>query len=182
MNDIGCGKRLNAREWTEARKMYLAGHTYEQIGEKYGIHRDTVYRRATKEGWTKKDIMELRQEAVDRSQQISVEKTANKIAELNAEMLAIGDGLLNIVKVKLNQHIADINAGNKVDMTEYKKLIDSFHTLMHDMRLQTGQTTSNNKTDVNGNVNNTEQIIYLPERDEDPADIEKRIQEGEYSE
>jgi hypothetical protein len=172
------GGTLNAREWTEARKMYLNGYTYEQIGKKYGVCLDTVYRRAKKEGWTREDLRKIRSKAMEEAERKTKEMLSNKIAKINDDLMQLGDGILNVAKAQLNACIKDLNDNKPINMADFKKLTDIYHTVTHDMRLQTGQTTSNNKNDNMNNVRNTEKIIYLPERDPDPAEIEKKINNG----
>lgn len=56
------GKRLSPAQWIEIRQKYLEGEKVTDLSKQYGVARQTIHTRVTREQW--KQPLELKQEAI----------------------------------------------------------------------------------------------------------------------
>lgn len=74
--------KANAPNWKKIKAEFIRGGISQQkLADKYGVHRSTLQGRMQREGW-----QQLREEASAKTGQKLVEKTADKEAELLAEL------------------------------------------------------------------------------------------------
>lgn len=90
-----------AAPWGRIRQGYMAGKSYKELAEKYGLKEKTIYNRASKEGWTK----EKGKIAEEVGQKIHARVVRVRVAEL--EKLIEANGKLIDTLVTLTNRAAD---------------------------------------------------------------------------
>jgi hypothetical protein len=63
MSDDKKSRGLSVEQWDECRKRRLAGATWIDLGKSYGIRRQTIMRRAMREGWSRPKSVQTAQTA-----------------------------------------------------------------------------------------------------------------------
>lgn len=88
-------------QWGRIRQSYMAGKTYKELSEKYGVSVKTIQNRASKEGWTK-EKGKIQEEVVEK---IHARVVRVRVAEL--EKLIDANGKLIDALVTLTDRAAD---------------------------------------------------------------------------
>lgn len=87
-----------AAQWGRIRQSYMAGKSYKELSEKYGVSIKTIQNRASKEGWVKekgKIKEEVGQKIHARVVRVRVEEL-EKLMEANGKLI---DGLLAMAEM-----------------------------------------------------------------------------------
>ena len=95
-----------AASWGRIRQSYMAGKSYKELSEKYGVSVKTIQNRASKEGWTK-EKGKIREEV---GQKIHERAVRVRVAEL--EKLMDANGMLIDTLVDLTSRAQDIKQQN----------------------------------------------------------------------
>lgn len=111
-----------AIDWLAIKTDYITGAgSYRQLGEKYGVKKDTIYRKANKEGWARQ--RDRQRDTVERrTLEKSAEKTAEKLAESYSEGAAQKARIKNTLLEMAENWLKD-QGGVIRDMSDYRKLV-----------------------------------------------------------
>lgn len=101
-------------DWAAMRNEYISQQTsYRKMAEKYGISLNTVFERASKEGWTA-----LRKQTTEKA----LTKAVEKVAERNVKYFTLCDRLM----AKITEFI---NEAEKLTTTDFKNLTGAIKDL-----------------------------------------------------
>ena len=93
-------------QWGRIRQSYMAGKSYKELSEKYGVSVKTIQNRASKEGWVK-EKGKIQEEV---GQKIHARAVRVRVAEL--EKLMTANGLLIDTLVDLTTKAQDVKQQN----------------------------------------------------------------------
>lgn len=111
-----------AIDWLAIKMDYIAGNgSYRQLGEKYGVKKDTIYRKAKTEQWARQ--RDRQRDTIERrTLEKSAEKSAEKLAETYSEDIArkarIKNTLLDMIEEWLKRQ-----GGSIQDVTDFRKMV-----------------------------------------------------------
>lgn len=98
-------------QWGRVRQSYMAGKSYKELSEKYGISVRTIQNRASKEGWVKEKVKiseEVGKKIHARIVRVRVEEL-EKLAEANGQLIdALVDLTTKIVSRTQNGEMTDL--------------------------------------------------------------------------
>ena len=95
-------------QWGRVRQSFMAGKSYKEISEKYGVSVKTIQNRASKEGWVK-EKGKIKEEV---GQKIHERVVRVRVREL--EKLMDANGMLIDTLVTLTERAADAEQTNKM--------------------------------------------------------------------
>ena len=79
--------------WDDIRNEYITTNiSFRGLADKYGISKDTIWKKAKKEKWSDK-----RRQKIDKSTTKTIEKTSDKAAERAANLMKATDMVLNAI-------------------------------------------------------------------------------------
>ena len=111
-----------AIDWMPIKMDYISGNgSYRQLGEKYGIKKDTIYRKAKAEQWARQ--RDKQRDTIERrTMEKSAEKAAEKLAETYSDEIArrgrIKNRLLDMIEEWL-----DGQEGCIRDVSDFRKIV-----------------------------------------------------------
>ena len=118
-------------DWLSIKTEYLNHQgSYRQLAAKYGVQKDTIYRRASREGWAK-----LRDKQRDTLERRIMEKSTEKIADKVAE--AYGDNAAARIRIKgkmlkMAEDWLDQQGGKIRDVTDFRKIVQCCLDMLSD--------------------------------------------------
>lgn len=84
-------------DWNAIKTEYITTDTsYRKLAEKYGVHKDTIHRKAKDEGWADK-----RRQQIDKTQTKILEKAVDMEVDRATKLLGVADLLLDKVKQRI---------------------------------------------------------------------------------
>lgn len=86
-----------ATPWGRVKQSFLAGATYKQLSEKYGITVRTIQNKASKEGWVKEKV-KIREEVAEKTRARVVRAKIEQLEKLIQANEKVIDGLLAIAE------------------------------------------------------------------------------------
>ena len=109
-------------DWLSIKADYITGQgTYRSLADKYGIKKDTIYRKARNEKWTRQ-----RDATRDKVERRAIEKSTEKIAEAVAQNCADTYAMRRRIKGKLlamAERWIDEQEGQIRDAGDYRRIV-----------------------------------------------------------
>lgn len=84
-------------DWNAIKTEYITTDTsYRKLAEKYGVHKDTIHRKAKDEGWADK-----RRRQIDKTQTRILEKAVDMEVDRATKLLGVADLLMEKVRQRI---------------------------------------------------------------------------------
>jgi hypothetical protein len=84
-------------DWSAIKTEYITTDTsYRKLAEKYGVHKDTIHRKAKDEGWADK-----RRQQIDKTQTRILEKAVDMEVDRATKLLGVADLLMEKVRQRI---------------------------------------------------------------------------------
>lgn len=84
-------------DWNAIKTEYITTDTsYRKLAEKYGVHKDTIHRKAKDEGWADK-----RRQQIDKTQTRILEKAVDMEVDRATKLLGVADLLMEKVRQRI---------------------------------------------------------------------------------
>ena len=84
-------------DWNAIKTEYITTDTsYRKLAEKYGVHKDTIHRKAKDEGWADK-----RRQQIDKTQTRILEEAVDMEVDRATKLLGVADLLMEKVKQRI---------------------------------------------------------------------------------
>ena len=111
-----------AIDWMPIKLDYISGNgSYRQLGEKYGIKKDTIYRKAKAEQWARqrdkqRDTIERR--VIEKSAEKAAEKLSDSYSDEIARRAKVKGRLMDMIDGWLDEQNGTIR-----DVSDFRKIV-----------------------------------------------------------
>lgn len=149
--------KMTRAQKDEARLLYESQEdawSYAKLGKKYGVAMSTIATLAAKEKWNLKNKNEQKRILLKKSDEKTIERASDEIAELNTRMLGTAKKALSIIEEQVDALYNRVQESKKKGNLAFppqntmRAVVLNYEKLVHSVRLQTGQTTGKNESDL----------------------------------
>lgn len=118
-------------DWLSIKTEYINQQgSYRQLAEKYGIKKDTIYRKASREGWARQ--RDKQRDALERRiMEKSTEKIADKMADAYSDN-AVAKARIKGKMLKMAEDWLDQQQGTIHDVTDFRKIVQCCMDMLGD--------------------------------------------------
>ena len=124
-------------DWQKIKTEYITGNaSYRELAQKYGVHKDTIWRKAKDEGW-----VDLRRQHTDNTQTKILEADTEEKVDRATRLKTVADKLLD----KVEQWV---EMGEPISATSIKNLSDAIKNIKEVQMIRTAEDIEEQKARI----------------------------------